>query len=122
MDITLEGEEGEKANKYVAIINSKPSIEGLISEVSIDATFYEANQTLKDSTTYDYISPTATDEDKDEIKLSVSGQEEKSFMKVTVDNEKPLFILQIDRKLIKETDKGSFVLKIKASDGKETVE
>ena len=54
--------------------------------------------------------------------MSVSGQEEKSFMKVTVDDEKPFFILQIDRKLIKETDKGSFVLKIKASDGKETVE
>ena len=53
--------------------NTKPVLEGLISEISVDATFFEANQTYLDSSIFEYSSPIATDAEKDKIEIVTKG-------------------------------------------------
>jgi hypothetical protein len=45
----------------------------LIKEIRVNATLIEESQTLLDTSSYEYASTIATDEENDEIKLSFSG-------------------------------------------------
>ena len=93
-------ENTEATSVFAAQANEKPSIEGLIDEIKINLIYYKGNDTLQDSTIYEYTSPIASDVEKDPIKIEFSGISGKVFLKVKQDATYPFFTIKIDRSLI----------------------
>ena len=114
LDITFTKDE-TSALPFVAV-NSAPTIEGLISDISVEVTFLEQSSTYLDPSVYEYVSPVAADADGDEVAITFTGSEGKPYVSIEVAAEQPQFTLRIDRSLITSDDAGSFDLEVKLSD------
>ena len=66
--------EAEKPQIFASLINNKPEFKGLISEISVNATFLEERGELLDTSSFEYTSPVATDTENHEISLQFNGQ------------------------------------------------
>ena len=84
VSLTYTKDESEKQTTlvYSSLVNRQPQLEGLIEKIKVNATRFEANDTLKDSSIYVYDSPVATDEEGDEISFKFLGIKGKEFMKI----------------------------------------